>query len=185
MDHYTYTPDNKTYIPKFGTVKGAIFLIALVVMLGIGLALAAPAHGAGLSETGKGDIMGTATVNGQSAAGSAVELRQRTNGGGDVTLARATTDAAGAYHFAGQPSAPNDAFYYVRFTGGKGSLTAWYSFPIIYTFGSEVTVPSVELVDVELVAPGPNVTLALPGELRWKARKMGETYRVFVYASGK
>src|SRR4051794_36648391 len=36
-----------------------------------------------------------------------------------------------------------------------------------------------------MVAPGANVTLALPGSLRWKARKVGETYRVFIYASGK
>ena len=42
-----------------------------------------------------------------------------------------------------------------------------------------------ELADVELSAPGPDASLALPGSLRWKARKMGETYRVFVYAAGK
>src|SRR5438552_5577972 len=179
MNNINYTPDNRTYIPRLGTVKGAIFIVLVVLALGIGLALASPVHGAVLTQDTKGDINGTVTVNGQGSAGISVELRQRTNGGGDASLATATTDGTGTYHFAGQASAANDAFYYIRFTGGKGTLSSWYSFPIIYVSGSEITVPGVELTGVELVSPGQNVSLPLPGSLRWKARKMGETYRVF------
>ncbi|MFL5732959.1 MAG: DUF11 domain-containing protein [Chloroflexia bacterium] len=185
MEDFNYTHDDRIYVPRLGTLKGTLFLVAVALMLALGLALASPAHGAPLRQTGKGNITSTATVNGKSAGGIAVELRQRTNGGGDTSLATTTTDVAGTYHFADQPSAPNDAFYYVRFSGGKGTLAAWYSFPIIYTFGSEVTVPSVELGDVELQAPAANAALPLPGTLTWKARKMGETYRVFVYEAGK
>lgn len=185
MNKNTYTPKNETYVPRLGTVKGAIFIVVVALALGIGLALASPAYGAVLREDPKGDISGTVTVNGLGTAGIAVELRQRTNGGGDASLATATTDATGTYHFASQASAANDAFYYVRMSGGKGTLSAWYSFPIIYVSGSEITVPGVELADVELVAPGQNVALPLPGSVSWKARKMGETYRLFVYAAGK
>src|SRR5437763_1406222 len=147
MDHKIRTPDNRTYIHKPGTGRAPLLLVALAVLLCLGLVQAASARAAGLSQADKGDITGTVIVNGQSVAGITVELRQRTNGGTDATLVTATTDAAGTYHFSNQPSAPNDAFYYVRFTGGRGTLSAWYSFPIIYTFGSQVTVPSIELVD--------------------------------------
>src|SRR5436190_11256700 len=184
MDYFNDTPENRTYVPRLGTIRGAIFIILVVLALAIGLALASPAHGAGLSDDPKGDITGTVTVNGQGSAGISVELRQRTNGGGDASLATATTDGTGTYHFTGQASAASDAFYYVRFTGGKGTLSAWYSFPIIYVSGSDITVPGIDLGDVELVEPGQNVSLPLPGSLKWKARKMGETYRLFVYTAG-
>src|SRR5207253_6334539 len=176
---------NNIYVPKFGTVTGTIFLVLLALALSLGLALASPAQGAGLGQAGSGDLSGGVTAGGQAAAGVTVELRKRNNGGDDVLLASTKTDSTGTYHFASQPSAPNDAFYYVRFLGGKGSLGVWYSFPIIYIASSQVSVPAVELADVELVAPAQNAVLALPGALRWKARKMGETYRVFVYAAGK
>lgn len=45
--------------------------------------------------------------------------------------------------------------------------------------------PAIDLGDVELGGPAQNSTLTLPGKLQWKARRMGETYRVFVYAAGK
>ncbi len=176
---------NDTYVPKFGTLKGKIILLGLAAALIIGLALASPAHGAGLSQDEKGDMSGQVTLAGQNAAGLTVELRKRNNGGEDTLIISTKTDGAGTYHFTGQPSAPNDAFYYVRFLGGKGALSAWYSFPIIYIMGSQVSVPAVELADVELVETAQNAALSLPATLRWKARKMGETYRVYVYTEGK
>ncbi len=176
---------NHTYVPKFGTLKGTLFLLALGLALVVGLALASPTHGAGLSQVEKGDISGQLTVVGQPTAGMTIELRRRSNGGDDALLLSGKTDAAGVYHFAGQPGAPNDAFYYVRALGGKGALSVWYSFPIIYIMGTQVSVPAIELGDVELVGPVQNAALSLPTTLHWKARKMGETYRVFVYTAGK
>jgi uncharacterized repeat protein (TIGR01451 family) len=172
-----------TLVPSLGTLRGAIILLGMLVALVVGLALARPAHGSTLSQVAAGDITGQATLAGQNAAGITVELRKRSNGGDDALLASAKTDGTGTYHFAGQPSAPNDAFYYVRFLGAKGALSAWYSFPIIYIMGTEVAVPAVELADVE-VTQLPNATVALPVTLHWKARKMGETYRLFVYTEG-
>lgn len=174
-----------TYVPRFGTLAGTLFIAGVLLALCLGVVFAAPAQGAELAQAPvEGNITGTATVNGQGVAGITVELRQRTNGGGDKTLGSTTTDATGTYNFANQPSAPNDAFYYLRFTGGTNTLAAWFTFPIIYINGSEVTVPSVELADVQLAAPGQDVTLPLPGKLEWKARKMGETYRLFIYSAG-
>ncbi len=176
----------RTYVPTFRTVGGKAFLIAIVVLaLGIGLALVSPAFGAGLDQSTGGDIGGMVTVNGQGAAGILVELRQRSNGGADVALASTKTDASGAYYFSGQPSAPNDAFYYVHFTGAKGTLAGWYTFPIIYLNGSAFSVPGVEFGDVKLVEPAQGATVGNGATLRWEARKSGETYRVFIYADGK
>lgn len=176
---------NRIYIPNFKSLLGAIFLIALVVVLSIGFAVVSPAFGADPQETTGGDIKGVVTVNATGAAGLTVELRQRSNSGADVALASTTTDASGAYHFANQPSAPSDAFYYIHIAGANGTLAAWYSFPIIYLSGSEVTVPTIEMVDVEFIAPAQGKALSLPGALRWHPRKSGETYRVFVYEEGK
>src|SRR5947209_680052 len=106
---------NHTYVPKFGTLKGTIILLGLAGALIIGLALASPAHGAGLFQADKGDISGQATIAGHGVEGLTIELRQRNNGGEDTLIASTKTDGAGAYHFANQPGAPNDAFYYVRF----------------------------------------------------------------------
>src|SRR5918912_690589 len=125
MKHHTYTP-------RLGTLRGTLFIIVVLLALCLGLSLAAPARGAGVWQDTSGDITGMGTVNGQGAADMTVELRQRTNEGGDTLLMTVKTDATGAYHFANQPSAPSDAFFYVRFAGGPGTLAAWYSFPIIY-----------------------------------------------------
>src|SRR5437868_3700995 len=124
----------KSIEPQSRTVRDIFFLLAVAVALGLGLAMASPAQGAGLGSSvhltsSAGSISGTVTVTGGNAAGITVELRQRTNGGDDKVLATATTDETGNYSFAGQGSAPNDAFYYVKFTGGKGTLADWYSFP--------------------------------------------------------
>ncbi len=118
-------------------------MLALAVALGIGMALSAPALGAELHQA-SGKMTGLVMVGGRAASGVSVELRQRTNSGADSSLATTTTDASGTYTFADTPSAPSDAFYYVRFTGGKGMLATWYTFPIIYVTGSDFTVPSVE-----------------------------------------
>ena len=174
------------FVPNFGTVRGAIMLLGLIAALIAGLVLTGgPVHGSGLAQGSGGDISGQVTLAGQPVPDIAVELRQRSNGGDDSLLVSARTDGSGTYHFAGQPSAPNDAFYYVRFLGGKGALSAWYSFPIIYIMSSDVSVPAVELADVELAEPAQNAAVKLPVTLKWKSRKMGETYRVFVYADGK
>jgi uncharacterized repeat protein (TIGR01451 family) len=175
----------RTIEPNSRTVRDVFFLLAIAVALGLGLALSSPAFGAGLSsgtaQTASGSISGSVSVTGGNAAGITVELRQRTNGGDDKVLATTTSDEAGTYSFKGQPSAPNDAFYYIKFTGGTGTLAAWYSFPIIYLAGSDFAVPSVEMSDVQLLmAPGTSVSL--PTSLQWKARRSGETYRVFIYA---
>jgi uncharacterized repeat protein (TIGR01451 family) len=169
------------------TVRDIFFLLAVAVALGLGLALTSPALGAELgsssAQAASGSVSGSVSVTGGSAAGITVELRQRTNGGDDKVLATTTTDASGNYSFKGQPSAPNDAFYYVKFTGGTGTLAAWYSFPIIYLAGSDFTVPSVEMSDVQLLM-APGTTVSLPTRLQWNARRSGETYRIFIYAQG-
>src|SRR5437762_2812117 len=117
-------------------VRDVFFLLVIAVALGLGLALASPALGAslekGTAQSASGSISGSVSVTGGNAAGITAELRSRSNGGDEKVLATTTTDAAGNYAFAGQPSVPNDAFYYIKFTGGKGTLAAWYSFPIIY-----------------------------------------------------
>lgn len=173
------------YIPRLNSIRGILFLLAMTVALSIGLVFAAPAHGATLHQDASGDITGSVSVNGQSVAGITVELRQRNNGGQDKTLASSTTDASGTYHFRNQPSAPNDAFYYVRFVGGKNALASWYSFPIIYMMGSQVTVPAVDLGDVILTGPAQAASVTLPAKFSWNSRRMGETYRLFIYAEGK
>ena len=86
----------------------------LIAALIEGLAWASPV-GAALYQTGKGDIAGQVMLGGKGASEVTVELRKRSNGGEDALLASMKTDGTGAYHFKGQPSAPNDAFYYVRF----------------------------------------------------------------------
>lgn len=177
--------DKNIYLPRLTSVRGALIAFATLAALWLGLMLATPAQGAPLGQDAKGDITGQVTVNGQTMAGITVELRQRNNGGQDATISTATTDGTGTYHFPNEPSAPNDAFYYIHFSGGKNTLAAWYSFPIIYIMSSQVTVPSVDVGDVEVVRPAQNATLSLPGKLEWNARRMGETYRVFVYAAGK
>ncbi len=175
--------NNHILVPTPGTWRGRVIIVSLFAALVLGLALASPAHGAELKQA-TGDINGTVTINGQSASGIAVELRQRANSGTETSLATATTDATGTYHFVGQPSAPSDAFYYVRFIGGKGMLAVWNSFPIIYVNGSSFAVPSVEIGDVQLISPAQGGTLSLPGALKWSTRRSGETYRIFVYADG-
>jgi uncharacterized repeat protein (TIGR01451 family) len=178
---------NKSIEPGRRTSGDLFFLLAVAVALGVGLALASPALGAGLNsaatQSSGGSISGTVTVTGGSPGGITVELRQRTNGGDDKVLATTTTDGSGNYSFANQATAPNDAFFYVKFTGGKGTLANWYSFPIIYISGSNFTVPSVEMADVQLLLPAGSV-ISLPQSLQWKARRSGETYRVFVYGQG-
>ena len=163
-----------------------IFLLSIALMLGIGLALALPAHGSALAQTepASGEILGKVTVGGQGTGGITVELRQRANDGTDTLLATTTTDPTGIYRFAGQPGAPNNAFYYIKVTGGKGTLAVWYTFPIIYVQGSAFTVPEVEMADIQITAPAQNAVINLPAKLSWKARRAGETYRLFVYAGG-
>jgi len=175
--------NDRTFTIRSKTIWNIAFLLMVAVMLGFGLAFVSPAAGATLQA--EGDITGIVTLNGQAAAGVNVELRQRSNAGADSPLASSVSDSNGVYHFANQPSAPNDAFYYIRFAGAKNTLAAWYTFPIIYVNGSEFTVPAVEMGDVELSEPAAGTSLALPGNLSWKARRSGETYRVFIYAKGK
>ncbi|MEO8287963.1 MAG: hypothetical protein ABI670_16160 [Chloroflexota bacterium] len=166
------------------SVRDVFFLLAIAVALALGLTLSSPALGAGLRQSTPGDIMGAVTVTGGNAGNITVELRQRSNGGDDKVLATATTDSNGNYHFPKQPSAPNDAFYYVKLSGGSGTLANWYSFPIIYLSGSDFTVPTVEMSDVQLLLP-PGSQITLPSSLQWKSRRSGETYRLFIYAQGK
>ena len=158
--------------------KGIAGVVALMLCMALALAFAPYSHASG------GKLGGTVTVTGGNASGITVELRQRSNGGEDKLLATATTNEQGMYEFTGQPSAPNDAFFYVKFTGGTSTLASWYSFPIIYVSGSEFTVPSVEMADVKLLLQ-PGASLTLPTVLQWQARRSGETYRVFVYAAGQ
>lgn len=171
--------------PNQTGIRTKLYLLTVALMLGLGLALASSAHGAGLAQTGGGKITGSVTVGNVSAQGIAVELRQRTNAGADTILSTATTDSNGIYAFSGQPSAPGDAFYYVRFTGGKGTLASWYTWPIIYLTGSDFSVPAVDLSDVQLVEPTSGATIAPGGAIKWKARRAGETYRLFIYTEGK
>ncbi len=152
--------NDRTYTIRSKTIWNVLFLLVIALMLGFGLAFVSPAAGATLQA--EGDITGLVTLNGQAAAGVNVELRQRSNAGADNPLASSVSDSNGVYHFANQPSAPNDAFYYIRFAGAKDTLAAWYTFPIIYVNGGEFTVPEVEMGDIELSEPAACTSLALP-----------------------
>lgn len=162
-----------------------LILGILAIALGIGMALVSPAAGATLSQPAGGSIIGTVTLNGAPAPGVTAELRQRSNEGVETTLASVISDASGTYRFMGQPSAPNDAFYYVRLTGGKGTLAVWNTFPIIYVHGSDFSVPAVEMADVAITGAVKDGALQPNGSLTWTARRSGEIYRVFIYAKGK
>ena len=163
------------------TLRDVLFLLGIAIALGFGLALSSTALGAGLRQSADGDISGTITVAGGNAAGIMVELHQRDNKQADTLLATTTTDASGVYHFPKQSSAPSDAYYQVKVTGGKGMLAVWYSFPIIYLDGQNFTVPSIEMSDVKLTQPADNAKIGLPGKLTWQARRSGETFRVYIY----
>lgn len=163
------------------TVRDVLFLLGIAIALGLGLALASPALGAAPKQSADGDISGTITVAGGNAAGITVELRQRANNGADNLLATTTTDDSGVYHFSRQASAPNDAYYQVKVTGGASTLAVWYSFPIIYLSGQNFSVPSIEMSDVKLLAPKDSAQVVLPAKLVWQARRSGETFRVYVY----
>jgi uncharacterized repeat protein (TIGR01451 family) len=169
--------NNITHHASRRVARGAAFLLCLALALAF-------APSALVANAASGRLGGTVTVTGGNASGITVELRQRSNGGEDKLLATATTSEQGMYEFTGQPSAPNDAFYYVKFTGGTGTLASWYSFPIIYVSGSDFTVPSVEMADVKLMLPQ-GTRLTLPNNLQWQPRRSGETYRIFVYELGK
>jgi uncharacterized repeat protein (TIGR01451 family) len=163
------------------TLRDVLFLLGVAIALGFGLALASPVFGATLGQNADGDIGGTITVARGSAAGIAVELHQRANNGADTLLASTTTDESGVYHFTKQSSAPNDAYYQVKVTGGAGMLAVWYSFPIIYLAGQNFSVPSIEMADVALILPKDGEQIALPNKLAWQARRSGETFRVYIY----
>jgi uncharacterized repeat protein (TIGR01451 family) len=165
--------------------RGVALLLAFALALGLGFAMSGSAHGAPLMQDTGGKLTGAVTVAGAPAKGVTVELRQRANDGADSAVTSTTTGDGGVYTFAGVASAPSDAFYYVRLAGGAGSLSFWYTYPIIYVQGSDFTVPTVEFGDVVLLEPTANAQVALPTNLRWNGRGAGETYRIFVYAEGK
>lgn len=165
------------------TLRTVIYLLVAALALGLGISLASTAHGAALNQA-QGRIAGVATVGDAGAAGVTVELRQRTNSGAESLLATATTDENGHYSFPNQPSAPGDAFFYIRFQGGTGTLASWNTFPIIYLTGTDFTVPTVDLADVALVEPAAGSTVSPGSKIRWKARRAGETYRLYIYPAG-
>lgn len=175
----------RIHVPSRNGLKARIYLFAVAITLGLGLAFVSSSNGATLAQTGGGKITGSATAGSGSASGVTVELRQRTNAGADTLLTTTTTDGNGSYLFSNQPSAPGDAFYYIRFTGGKGTLASWYTWPIIYLTGSDFSVPPVELSDVQLVEPALDAGIQGAATIKWKARRAGETYRLFVYSAGK
>ncbi|MEO5953947.1 MAG: hypothetical protein ABIQ44_15900, partial [Chloroflexia bacterium] len=175
-EYNVYTGDRRT-------VRDVLFLLVVAIALGLGLALSSPALGSALKQGVDGDISGTITVAGGNAAGITVELRQRANNGADNLLATTTTDESGVYHFTKQNSAPNDAYYQIKVTGGKNTLAVWYSFPIIYLSGQNFSVPSIEMADVALLSPKDGGQVSLPAKVIWLARRSGETFRVYVYSA--
>ncbi|HEX8218719.1 MAG TPA: hypothetical protein VF914_05840 [Chloroflexia bacterium] len=165
-------------------LRTVVYLLLAALTLGLGLTFASTAHGAPLQQT-EGRISGTVTLGSAGAEGVTVELRQHANSGAESLLATTTTDGAGHYAFANQPSAPGDAFYYIEFKGGAGTLANWRTFPIIYLNGTDFTVPTVDLSDVVLVEPAVGATVGPGSKLKWNARRAGETYRVYIYAAGQ
>ncbi|MEA2576336.1 MAG: hypothetical protein QOH93_3634 [Chloroflexia bacterium] len=165
-------------------LKTVVYLLLAALTLGVGLTFASTAHGAPQQQT-QGSISGTVTLGDAGAEGVTVELRQHANSGAETLLSTATSDASGHYVFVNQPSAPGDAFYYIQFQGGPGTLASWRTFPIIYLTGSDFTVPTVDISDVPLVEPAGGATVAPGSKLKWKARRAGETYRLYIYASGQ
>ncbi|MDQ3928655.1 MAG: hypothetical protein M3328_05855 [Chloroflexota bacterium] len=173
--------DVLTSEPK--NLKTAAYLLLAAFTLALGLTFASTAHGAPRQQAG--GISGTVTLGAEGAEGVTVELRQHANSGAETLLASTTTDASGRYVFANQPSAPGDAFYYIQFQGGPGTLASWRTFPIIYLTGTDFTVPTVDLSDVVLVEPAAGATVSPGSTIKWKARRAGETYRLYIYASGQ
>ncbi|MDQ5824175.1 MAG: hypothetical protein M3441_08175 [Chloroflexota bacterium] len=165
-------------------LRTVIYLLVAALALGLGLTFATTAQGAPRQQT-QGAITGAVTLGEAGAEGVTVELRQHANSGAESLLATTTTDATGRYVFVNQPSAPGDAFYYIQFQGGPGTLATWRTFPIIYLTGTEFNVPTVDISDVVLVEPAAGGTVAPGSKLKWKARRAGETYRLYIYAAGQ
>lgn len=178
----------KNYLDGLGSgqrnLRTAAYLLLAAITLGLGLSLASSAHGAPRQQAG-GQLSGTVTLGTAGAEGVTVELRQHANSGAETLLATTTTDANGHYVFANQPSAPGDAFYYIQFQGGPGTLASWRTFPIIYLTGTDFTVPTVDISDVALVEPAPGGIVGPGSKIKWKARRAGETYRLYIYAAGQ
>ncbi|HEY0069863.1 MAG TPA: hypothetical protein VGE04_07845, partial [Chloroflexia bacterium] len=165
-------------------LRTAIYLLLAAITLGLGLTFASTAHGAPPQQA-EGRISGTVTLGSTGAEGVTVELRQHANSGAEGLLATATSDGNGRYVFLNQPSAPGDAFYYIEFKGGPGTLASWRTFPIIYLTGTDFTVPTVDLSDVALVEPAAGGTISPGSKITWKPRRAGETYRLYIYAVGQ
>ena len=165
-------------------LRTVVYLLLAAMTLGLGLTFATAAHGAPQQQT-EGKIAGTVTLGSAGAEGVTVELRQHSNSGTESLLATATSDGMGHYVFTNQPSAPGDAFYYIEFKGGAGTLANWRTFPIIYLNGTDFTVPTVDLSDVVLVEPAAGATVGPGSKLKWNARRAGETHRLYIYAVGQ
>ncbi|HEX8597715.1 MAG TPA: hypothetical protein VF952_04280 [Chloroflexia bacterium] len=165
-------------------LRTIVYLLLAALVLGLGLTFASTAQGAPQQQT-QGAITGAVTLGEAGAEGVTVELRQHANSGAESLLATTTTDATGRYVFVNQPSAPGDAFYYIQFQGGPGTLASWRTFPIIYLTGTDFNVPTVDISDVTLVEPAAGGTVAPGSKLKWKARRAGETYRLYIYAAGQ
>ncbi|MDQ3929196.1 MAG: hypothetical protein M3328_08620 [Chloroflexota bacterium] len=165
-------------------LRTVVYLLLAALTLGLGLTFASSAHGAPQHQT-QGSITGAVTLGEAGAGGVTVELRQHANSGAESLLATTTTDGSGRYVFVNPPSAPGDAFYYIQFQGGSGTLASWRTFPIIYLTGTEFNVPTVDISDVVLVEPAQGATVAPGSKLKWKARRAGETYRLYIYAAGQ
>ncbi|HEX8229741.1 MAG TPA: hypothetical protein VF826_10570 [Chloroflexia bacterium] len=183
MKNYLDVQSSERKNPK-SSLRAVLYLLLAALILGLGLTFASIANGAPQRQT-QGTITGAVTLGEAGAEGVTVELRQHANSGAESLLATTTTDATGRYVFVNQPSAPGDAFYYIQFQGGPGTLATWRTFPIIYLTSTDFNVPTVDISDVVLVEPAVGATVAPGSKLKWKARRAGETYRLYVYAAGQ
>ena len=103
MNNYNLYKSTRPNWPNAQRIKNILFLVGIAIVLGLGLALAAPAHGASLAQGANGDISGTITVSGGNAAGITVDLRQHDNSG-VINFAKKNDDENGVYHFRYQGS---------------------------------------------------------------------------------
>lgn len=119
-------------------------------------------------------IAGRVTLNGASASGSEVRLRQRTGSSAWATVATATTESDGSYKFRNVATLGSGQQYRVEYFNdalSSGRLFFWATVPLSsYTNGTDVTLTPFDIGDVRLREPDGEAHVSLPATFIWTRR---------------
>ena len=122
----------------------------------------------------QGSIFGAVTYRGQAIPGITVELVLADYGGATGNVAaRAVTDAAGGYRFAGLPTLTAEQLYVVRYrnlANDSRYLRYWESIISIYIAGNDVPGGDFDIADITLGSPDGTTPQALPVTFHWSKR---------------